>query len=362
VGDSLACGAEDEDLQTACDAAHYRPTENDYLAYGPLTARALCAEYHLEAISGIGLVRNAGDPSPTSQYPFPFYYPQLLNYQTTPDIVPSQWVPDAVVIFLGGNDFIGSPTPTASQFETGYESFIATFRADYSTAPTLFCLSFWGETMQPYVQDVVSYENNTLGDNKVQFIGLDYPVSYLTGCYSHPTTVGQQMMAGELTAAMENVLGWVTATPTSTPTATKTMTATATLTPSSTVTPTLTPAPTFSPTIIVSPTVTFTTTPTSTPYITSIAISLPYPNPARGVPVQFDVQCPPGSNLAWDVFTTSFRKVTGGSQPLSGNTAITWYLSDKTGGIVANGLYYIRVKVVTGNSTKTQILKVIILR
>jgi hypothetical protein len=89
----------------------------------------------------------------------------------------------------------------------------------------------------------------------------------------------------------------------------------------------------------------------------------PYPNPVPGAgPVYFDVQSPPGTVLTWDIFTTVLRKVGGGALAVSGNATINWNLTDRGGSPVANGLYYIRVKSVTGNATKVKILKVLICR
>ncbi len=142
----------------------------------------------------------------------------------------------------------------------------------------------------------------------------------------------------------------VTSTPTSTPTMTQT--------PGITSTPTATSTPTLTPT----PSPTATPTSTATPANGGVSISLPYPNPVRGAgPVSIDVQSPPGSVFTWDVFTVAFRKIDHGSQTVSGTTTLVWDLRDKNDSLVANGLYYIRVRV-TGPITTTKILKVLVLR
>ena len=161
----------------------------------------------------------------------------------------------------------------------------------------------------------------------------------------------------------------VTRTPTDSMTPTASLTATPTATPS--FTPTLTPSPTGTMTFTPSPTATSTATPTGTPtgsptasptaVVTSVVISPPYPNPVSG-PVHVDVQAPSGTALAWDVFTAAFRKVSGGSQTVSGFATLAWDLKDKGGNPVSNGLYYLRVKAAAGNAATVKILKILVAR
>ncbi len=151
-------------------------------------------------------------------------------------------------------------------------------------------------------------------------------------------------------------------TPTDSPTITATWTASQTPTSSPTLTPTSSPTLTPTSTLSNSPTITFSPTITATPPVTTIVIGPPYPNPVFNQgPVYFDAQAPAGSNLTWDVFTTAYRKVTGGAQALSGKATLSWNLRDGWGGMVANGLYYLRVNV-GGPQHKQLILKVIVMR
>jgi hypothetical protein len=93
-----------------------------------------------------------------------------------------------------------------------------------------------------------------------------------------------------------------------------------------------------------------------------VVIGLPYPNPVLGQgTVHWDVQGPPGTTVTWDVFTTAFRKVAGGSQGVSGNATLSWNLTDKAGNRVSDGLYYLRVKAVVGQVSTAKILKLIVL-
>ncbi len=143
-----------------------------------------------------------------------------------------------------------------------------------------------------------------------------------------------------------------TATTTSTATVTSTQTGTATVTLTATVTHT--------------PTVTFTATVTQTPTATTVdhvTCSKPYPNPVTGAPLKVDVITPPSPCVIhMEVFTTAFRKVSEHDYNPSGvTTTVLWDLNDRMGIPVANGLYYVRIRV-TGGSTFSTVLKVLVLK
>lgn len=204
VGDSLACGAEVEDNITSCEPSHFRPTANSYLAFGPLASRALKADYRVTSYSATGILKHVGMAS----VPMPAYYPRVLANLETPAMDPQQWIPDAVIIELGGNDFFsGGTAPSGDEFEDAYKKFIAVIRTDYPLAH-IFCQTFG--TAPPagnLIQDVVSQENKA-GDNQVGLIVLDYPSAHLTGCYHHFDQEGQQLVADELTKELRKDMGW----------------------------------------------------------------------------------------------------------------------------------------------------------
>jgi lysophospholipase L1-like esterase len=207
IGDSLGCGAEVEDPRTDCDPSHFRTTENSSLAYGPLCAGTLGADFRITAYSAKGLIRNAGDDG-TSQCPLPCFYPRLLANVPEALIDPRTWTPDAVVVFLGGNDFFAAGTPPSeADFIGAYRSFVAVLRLDYPKA-RIFCVSFAAsDPMTRDVRRVVEAENSS-GDENIRFLALRYPASDRTGCYSHPNAAGQKKIADELSDLLRNSLKW----------------------------------------------------------------------------------------------------------------------------------------------------------
>src|SRR5258706_5003899 len=58
VGNSITCGAGADPSELPCGKGAWQDQHNAYLSYGPLTARALIAQYHLSAVSGIGLMHS----------------------------------------------------------------------------------------------------------------------------------------------------------------------------------------------------------------------------------------------------------------------------------------------------------------
>jgi hypothetical protein len=71
----------------------------------------------------------------------------------------------------------------------------------------------------------------------------------------------------------------------------------------------------------------------------------------------------PGQALAtWDVFTTAFRKIDGGSARFNGGGTIQWNSQDKTGIKAASGLYYLRLEVQTSGGTIRKVFKILVVR
>ncbi len=149
-----------------------------------------------------------------------------------------------------------------------------------------------------------------------------------------------------------------TNTSTFTLTNTKTNTPTLTTTNTSTSTPTNTLTPQATSTHTDTPTVTETYTPTP---VSKIVISAPFPNPSSGSPISFNVEVPGPSTVTLDVFTLSFRKIFSETEQINGSQTLLWDLKDLPGASVANGVYYVRIRV-KGSQSATETLKVMILR
>jgi lysophospholipase L1-like esterase len=223
IGDSITCGTgiEADNNSAECQADGWgQPYNNARLAYGPVLARSLNAECHVSAVSGIGLLRNYSfqhDPRP-----MPEVYDLLFFEQTqSPKWDAKRFVPDAVVLALGTNDFSPGDSerePTdADAFAAEYVKFIKRLRADYPQAE-MFCISspmlgdHWPTPADTFATDQKNAitktveELNAGGDSKVhKYISL--PVVGI-GCGTHPNVEQQAMMASQLGAVLAPVLGW----------------------------------------------------------------------------------------------------------------------------------------------------------
>jgi len=207
IGDSITCGYGDDGTDPSQNFT--TQDEDAYMAYGPVTARALGADQHIVAWSGKGVIENY-DGSTTGV--MPQLYLQILPYDTTTLWDPSQWIPQVVVINLGTNDFAnGIPNETA--FVTGYSNFVQQLRTYYSDA-VIYCavgpmLSYDNLTSaREYITTVVN-QFNAAGDTKVHYIEFpeqDGSLGY--GQNYHPTVAEHAVMAAQLTQQIETDLGW----------------------------------------------------------------------------------------------------------------------------------------------------------
>jgi hypothetical protein len=223
IGDSISCGSGNEaaDGSPECSEDGWgQPYHNGYLAYGPVMARALDAQYHVTAVSGIGLVRNYSSMYDARPMPevYDLMFPQEMTsaaWDTT------QFVPDAVIVTLGTNDF--SPGDSAREkmtvetYTAAYIDFVTTLRGYYPDAH-IFGVSSpmlgdgWPEPTDMSATDLRSAITamvehfNGAGDDKVHQFNVTKLIG--TGCGTHPSAEQDASMAAELGEFVKTTLGW----------------------------------------------------------------------------------------------------------------------------------------------------------
>jgi lysophospholipase L1-like esterase len=205
VGDSTTTGYGDEGKSSNCP---FSPaTENYDVAYGAVAARAVNAELITIAWSAKGIYRNfAGDMTET----MPVLYGRALPDPSSKWDYAS-WIPDAVLINLGSNDFQqGDP---GQGYVTTYTAFIHRLRGYY---PQAFILCAVGPKLsgkqldgaRTYVQGIVSAVNSA-GDMRVGFLELPQaePADGY-GCGGHASIATHKRMGDVLAAELKSKLGW----------------------------------------------------------------------------------------------------------------------------------------------------------
>jgi lysophospholipase L1-like esterase len=214
IGDSItaAYGVEGKDPYCHFSAA----TENQSLSYAALLARRFDAELSTIAWSGKGVFSNRGNAS--DRTPLPVLWERTLPMREDSRWDFSAWLPDAVVIDLGTNDF-APQNRDKSPFPSAYRAFLVRVRAVYPKAALFCALSPMlsdrpppGEQartsaragIQAAVAALKSY-----GDARVFYVEHALPTDAEGwGCDWHPSRVTQARMAAELAVVLAKNLGW----------------------------------------------------------------------------------------------------------------------------------------------------------
>jgi lysophospholipase L1-like esterase len=219
IGDSQTCGYGNESSANPPVSGFTAVNENNYKAWGAITARNLNAQYSCVAYSGRGLYRNnTGAMTGT----LPLMYDQTILDDATVSWDNKRYTPDVIVINLGTNDFAAEVANTAytvteSTFGGAYSSFLTKLRGYYPNAKIICAVGVmmsdyypsgglhWTR-IQQYVKNVVTAKN-TGGDANV-FYYMMSPQSAPYGEDWHPTAATDLAMATGLTSYINSVATW----------------------------------------------------------------------------------------------------------------------------------------------------------
>ncbi len=212
-GNSITCGRSNEDnTGTDSPASEY---ENNYLAYGAMTARHFNAQYHCIAMSGIGLTVGY------TNIIMPELYDRVDPFSSSRKWDFKKYVPDIVVINLFQNDasILNTPANNSSEFQkrwggvqptdqqlvSKYQSFISTMRQKYPQAHIICTLGSMNAVVfkegryAHIIEDAVSAMN----DAKVYVHLFSYK-----GTSGHPSVSEHRDMANSLNAFIEENINW----------------------------------------------------------------------------------------------------------------------------------------------------------
>jgi lysophospholipase L1-like esterase len=199
VGDSITCGYGNEGAPGCNFSA---ATENNYLAYGSVAARAVGAELSTVAWSGLGMYRNYGDVGAAAK-PLPYYYDDALP--TVATAAPwdfTKFIPDVVVIDLGTNDSSTHGDP-GQPFIDAYVAFVHHLRTKYPSA-WVVCIDANGTVTADIAQVVATLK--AAGDAKIEAFAMTGQNGQ--GCDGHPNVASDAVMGKSLATELSRVMGW----------------------------------------------------------------------------------------------------------------------------------------------------------
>ena len=213
IGDSGLTGFGIEGKSALC--SFNAETERHSLTWAALTARALGAEASIVAYSGKGVAVNYNnDPTPT----LPELYTRTLPLRDNTPWDFTAWVPDAVVIQLGANDF-WKEHPGEERFGGAYRSLVQSIRGHYPQAHIVCVLGSGVSDSHPKdIQARTRVRESLLrlveasraaGDTRVHF--AEVPANREDeglGCLWHPSRKTHQRTAEQMTPLLREWLGW----------------------------------------------------------------------------------------------------------------------------------------------------------
>jgi lysophospholipase L1-like esterase len=224
IGDSISVGY---GLDGTYPCTNTAALEDNPETYGALAAESLGADYSVIAWSGIGLVRNYVTASPDTSPVMPELYTRYGSDDADDSYTfPADWIPDAVVINLGTNDFgyvltnaSGEPYDARepldpSVYTAGVVSFVDAIQQHYADAEFFLMTSPMLSDSYPTTEDAQHTTQYNALEAAISQIGgnahlVDWPTQgSAVGCDYHPNAATHAAEGEVLALAISSVLGW----------------------------------------------------------------------------------------------------------------------------------------------------------
>ncbi len=204
IGDSFTVGYGNMSATTACTGEEVHDRTDTSQAFGPLTARALDADYRINAFSGFGMVRNYDGNVPGES--LPFLYPRAIPGDAAPAAADAGWRPQTIVINLGGNDFSTALKPgehwaDTAALEAAYLGRYTAFVEDLAARqPQARFILVGSDLFFAQVEQVAAGLETALRGRveTLRLTALD-----LGGCHGHPSLADHRRVADLLTRAID---------------------------------------------------------------------------------------------------------------------------------------------------------------
>lgn len=202
IGNSITCGASADLSGIPCGGGKWHDQHNAYLSYGPVTARALKADWHLSSVSGIGLIHSCCNLDVL----MPRVYDKIDMRGDSLAWNFKNYQPDVVTICLGQNDGIQD----SDAFCNAYITFIEKIRSYYPTA-RIICLNspMADENLKADMKKNLSRVVKTIhdkGDLKVDH--FFFSGQFNGGCDYHPDIKEHAQIAEALSSFLKAKMNW----------------------------------------------------------------------------------------------------------------------------------------------------------
>ncbi|MGH2648765.1 MAG: SGNH/GDSL hydrolase family protein [Ginsengibacter sp.] len=202
IGNSITCGSGMDLSEVPCGKGKWYDQHNAYMSYGPLTSRALNAQWVLSSVSGIGMIHSCCKMDITMP-------PVFDKIDMRDDSIAwnfDNYIPEVVTICLGQNDGIQDSTT----FCNAYINFIKNIRSKYADADIVCLTSPMGDekltaVLKNYLTSIVDALHNS-GDQNVST--YFFTQQYHHGCGGHPDMEEHQQIAAELTHYIKSLEHW----------------------------------------------------------------------------------------------------------------------------------------------------------
>jgi hypothetical protein len=209
IGNSITCGYGVEGASASC---RFSPeTEDATKSYPDLIAAAVGAEVSLVAYSGRGVVRNYGDANKTSTDPMPSLIDRTCFSDAGIRWDFASWIPQAVFVNLGTNDYSTEPHPDKPVFQAAYVGLVTRVLGWYPGVK-IFCLSgpMIGSPCLEIIREAVEGMRSDGHAEDVFFIEVPQRIMTSTdwGCDWHPNVRGQRKIADAILPEFRRVMNW----------------------------------------------------------------------------------------------------------------------------------------------------------
>ena len=201
-GDSITAGYGVEGSSASCGYA--LETSNPLKAYAAIAAQKLDADLHIVAYSGIGAWRSYGEKVPTNPTIIDRYSLTLTNNPET-RWNPAAFMPDAVVVAIGTNDFWDGE---GGQYAQAMREFLQALQKDYPDTPiyTIVSPMLNGAVREQQKNTLVALSQTYQNVNVLDLGQITAADGY--GCDYHPNVTTQSRMAENLVETLSVELKW----------------------------------------------------------------------------------------------------------------------------------------------------------